>query len=276
MKMKDYSISVRESARYVLRDSEPADMSGYVATGRTQEWNFTGDFDALLVTFEEMLAEGTCYRQRQCVLTRQEGGMAELVVTETEFRAAGDDSGGGGGEDLSAGGVGKSAANPLYEYSFSETAEPMLTHPLIAGVWGDKGSSPNPDVMGALQFLAQGGMDNGILYLSDGSQSDVKTYLNHEGVSQTVQEMVRIPSFIDIRTRLTVSYEVAPDEAVAGKMGATHVVKQPPGPLVTPAGREWLFVGGGFRKQGEKVWYSEVYLLSGPTGWDDTVYEKTK
>lgn len=269
MNAKDYRIDVRESARFVLRDSNPADMSGYRATGRSREWNFTGDFDALSEKFEEMLAAGSYTALRQCVLTRGDGGMAELVVTEAEYEVADGDDAGGSEE---AGSVGSSASNPLYEYSFAETAEPILTHPQIAGVYGD---GKDDDVMSALQFVAQGGMDNAIIYLSDGKQSDVKSFLEKKGVSAKVQQMVRTPSYIDVRTRLTVSYEVDKKASVA-ELGSTHVVKTPPGPIGTPKGRQWLYVGGGYRKQGDKVYRQEVYLLSGPKGWDADIYGEGK
>lgn len=262
--MKSYNIGVREGARYVLRDAEPADMTGYVPTGRTQEWNYTGDFDALLEVFERELALGSHLARRECTLTRVDGAMAELVVTESVYESVTGD-GDGGGE--AAGAVGSSAANPVYEYSFSESQEPMITHPHIVETWG-----ADDDVMSALQFLAQGGMDNAIIYLSDGKQSDVRSFLNSKGVSRVTQRKMRVPSFIDVRTRLTVSWEVDRKAAVS-ELGSTHVVKTPPGPLETPAGRTWLYIGGGYRKQGEKVWRSEVYLLSGPGGWDEQVYK---
>lgn len=267
MKAKDYRIEVREAARFVLRDAEPSDMSGYKATGRVREWNFTGDYDALAEKFEEMLALGTYEAQRQCVLTRGEGGMAELVVTETGYE---EDTGAGGGGGGEAWYVGGSADNPLYEYSFAETAEPILTHPLIAGVYGE-GEGKDDDVMSALQMVAQGGMDNAIIYLSDGKQSDVKSFLEKKGVSAKVRQMVRNPSYIDVRTRLTVSYEVDKKTSVAD-LGKTYVVKTPPGPLETPENRQWMYVGGGYRKQGKKVYRQEVYLLSGPKGWDTDIY----
>lgn len=269
MNARDYSIDVRESARFVLRDVCPQDMSGYRATGRSREWNFTGDFAALEVKFEEMLAAGTQLAQRQCVLTRVDGGMAELVVTEVVYE---EDEGSGDGGSEEAWAVGGSESNPLYEYSFAETAEPILTHPLIAGVYGD---GKDDDVMSALQFVAQGGMDNAIIYLSDGKQSDVKSFLEKKGVSAKVKQMVRTPSFIDVRTRLTVSYEVDKKASVT-ELGSTHVVKTPPGPIGTPTGRQWLYVGGGYRKQGDKVYRQEVYLLSGPKGWDADVYGEAK
>lgn len=272
MKMQSYNIGVREAARYVLSDSKPADMSGYEPTGRTQEWNYTGDFEALKAQFEQMLEGGSKTRQRQCVLTRVEGDMAELVVTEVHYRVAEEEGEEGDEEVLHAGDVGTSAANPLYEYSFAETQEPMLTHPLIGGIYGPRGSAPDDEVMAALQYLAAGGLDSGIIYQKDGKQTTVAALLGQKGVTQTVQTMVRTPSYLDVRTRLTVSYEVEPDKVVGEDNMRTYVVKDPPGPVATPAGRDWLFAGGGYRKQGAKVFYSEVYLLSGPLGWDPNIY----
>ena len=270
MQTKSYNIAVRESARYVLSDSKPADMSGYAPTGRTQEWNFTGDFDNLKLKFEEMLAAGGYGAQRQCTLTRVEGGMAELVVTEVQYSKNEDEE--DPEEDMTAAGVGSSAANPLYDYAFSEVQEPMLTHPKIGGVWGTKGSAPDDEVMSALQYIAAGGLDSGIIYKKDGKQTTVQALLGQKGVTQTVQSMARTPNYIDVRTRLTVSYEVEPKAGVGDKNMQTYIVKTPPGNVKTPKGRTWLFVGGGYRKQGGKVYYAEIYLLSGPGGWDEDIY----
>lgn len=238
----------------------PVDMQGTAPSGKTEEWKFTGSMEDL----EALWSERESYASRLCQvslsLTRTEGDMGELVVRHSYHLASSD------GERL-ARDVGSSRDNPSYSYSRNDAQESIMLHPLIA----DAGLSA--DVLTVLNHIVKGGTEEDWIWLSDGGQHQCREYLYQQDPVNygTLLKLAQTPSWLDVRITLRVTYSIPPDTVVEMPTWL-KIVDEVPGPMPTPAGRNWLTGPMTWDVEGDQAKVSETYVLSGPHGWDEDIY----
>lgn len=257
------NINVQEQAAYTRQLTIPRDMQGAVATGETEEWRYTGLMPQLQELFDAKKADGSLSTQVSLTLTRAAGNFGELVVRHSYYTAPDPEA-----TDHKAKEVGSSRNNPSYDYTISTATESIMLHPLIA----EGGLSD--DLLTVLAHLTKGGTAQDVLRLSDGYEHFAGEYILHYAGDQGAKllSIVATPQWLDIRINLSVTYAVAPDALVALPT-ACQIHSQVPGPLPTPAGRNWLSGPAKNSVQGDKCTVTEEYILSGPGGWDPDIYQ---
>lgn len=221
------------------------------ATGYKETTKYTGKWLDMVDMALQLVAEPEDKWAVACDLERQGGELGELTVTKTEYRTA-------EGEEAEVG----TAENPAYTCSFTVQAEPLLTHPYFDGVSKadmellceiENGTSPYAVVMYKgtyMQLATAAGMLSGPAAMA-------RDYY-YKGVTQ----------YYEIYADATARWRGAAS-------GAFEIGKicTPPGSCVTtPSGRNWMCVGTGQEKQGEEVYSSASFRLSGRGGWDPVLY----
>lgn len=223
------------------------------ATGYKEVLKYTGRWQDMCEMARSECAAPVDAWQVSCEVERGGGDMAELTLTRVQYEAAE----GEGGEEKEVG----TQDNPAYSSSFTVQAEPLLCHPYFMGV--------STADMELLKELESGASAFSIVNYK-GTDMQLRVALSQ--LSGTAKEAK------DYYLRgVTQYYEVYADATArwkGGGRGAFTVGKicTPPGNPPTPAGRTWLCVGFGIEKQGDEVWYSATFRLSGAGGWDTKLY----
>lgn len=269
-----------EQVRRVETRVRPAEMTNMTATGDTDECSYGGTMEACQEFVGLMLGTASATAQVRTVLTRTEGGMAEVSATTTYYKPASQDvsrSRGGSGGSFSgsgsgvvvlqtAGSWGHSKECPVYEFQASTSQESILTHPKIAQ-YGEM------DVYSryCLAYLANGGGPDDIIVMPNQVQTTPRDWLSSRGVTELMDLVLRAPQFLDPQGQLSVSWEVAPDSATEA-FPQIGTIQAPEGPVQVKPPRNWLFVGGTYKTEGKVTKCVKNYRLSGPNGWDPEIY----
>lgn len=242
----------------------PLDMEGRRPSGVSAQYTYSGKWADMQTLMQQKLQLGSLAQQVQCQLSRQPGDTGQLQVTVSEHLSAGGGGGGGGGGNTVQD-VGTSENNPSYTLRLNKVQESIMLHPLIAD------AALSDQVLALLNYLAKGGDMGDVIWLLNGKQMRLQDALTMYSVDPNLVRLVRTPQFLDVQIELTATWSVSPDTITSNMPTGLHI-ETPPGPFKTPAGRNWLFIGGHYQVTGTDTQAVKTYLLSGPGGWSSTVY----
>lgn len=272
-----------EQVRRVETRVRPAEMTNMTATGDTDEWGYSGTITECQDMAGQVLATAGPTRQVRTTLTRTEGNNAELSVVVAYYRPTAQDasqspgggsaSGSGSGSALpalpTAGSWGTSKENPAYEFAATTVQEPIITHPKITQYPG----TIDPVSSHCLAYIASGGGPHDPQTLPNQVQSTAYDWLTQHGYSELLDLVSRSPYYLDAQGTLTVTWQVAPDSP-SESFPAVGTIQEPEGPIKVKAPRNWLYTGGTYRSEGKVTSCVKTYRLSGPNGWDPTIYSE--
>lgn len=244
----------------------PREMQGRQQAGTSSQQVYSGQWADMSSLMSAQLATGSLAQQVQATLSRQPGGLGQLTITRTDYISATDPGGGGGGSEpsMQAQDVGTSEQNPEYSYEFAEVQEPIMTHPAIAA------AGLSQDALSVLAYLSKGGQLTDNIWLSGGNQLRVNAAIAYYNIPLWLVMLVQIPNYLDVKVTLTASWSVDPTTTVS--IPTALAITTPPGPIQTPLGRNWLYVGGSYQIKGSDCKLVKKYILSGPGGWDSRIY----
>lgn len=253
MSLKQYNITAKEQVTHSRTKRLPVIVGSdsYVDGGESQEWNFTGPWSAMLAKFNGLT--GTLTERLDATLTRSaDGKFGELRYTLTNYIPAEEATQGDPDGVLPGGG----RENPSYDLTTSEASAPLLTHPNFENISGEGAR--------AFKMLMDG-------YAASDMFDESRTIGEvAEGASAELFKLVEkgVTEYLVQRVTLTARYKSSSPVTDSGM-----AIKDPPGPLGKAAnGRNWLFVGATQNVQGREIWVTETYKLSGPGGWEKSLY----
>lgn len=232
--------------------SRAAGESFSVATGVTESYKLTGRWDEIVAKGEALASAPADAWQVTATATRIGGNMGELSVSLTEYAEAG----GSDGEEAELG----TAENPTYTCSYSLQPEPLLVHPMFAGLTDGERWLLQQVEAGAHPDSPQefGGQKGTLRAMCAAMGSTGKRALDFylRGVTQ----------YYEVHGEVTARWSGSPRAYEIGK------ICSPPGLLDTPTGRNWICCGTGVELSGDKIIYSAQFRLSGRDGWDQELY----
>jgi hypothetical protein len=253
MSIKSIGISEKEQVSYTRTKRRPviAGPDSYVAGGDTEELNFTGPWSAMVKRFNGL--DGSLTKRLEATLTRSaDGNFGELRYTFTTFIPAEEATQGDPGGTM----PGTTRESPCYELTTSEASAPLLTHPKFSAVNGDGAR--------ALTMLMTG-------HMPDEMFNDEKTIAEvAEGANSEAFALVSkgVTEYLVQRVTLTARYRASSPVTDTGM-----AIKSPPGPFgAVSGGRDWLYMGATQNLTNGEIWVTETYKLSGPGGWDASLY----
>lgn len=278
---------IRRGATFALQSDyseyrkRPQEMTGYSATGDYDEEHFCGTLVECQEEAGAQLALGTKTVQVETSLRRLDGGMAELTVRRSYYKADGGSAhgsgcgGGGSGASDSGSGItvlttgawGTSKARPTYEVHCAPTQESILTHPKITQYQG----TIDETAQYCLKYIADGGGMWDIMQLPNQFQTSPADYLRANGYTELLDLVCKAPYFLDPGLELTVTWEVSKDSPEEG-FAELCTIQRPEGPIKVKSPRNWLLVDATYRTQAGKTQCVKKYKLSGPNGWDPEIY----
>lgn len=226
-----------------------------VATGKVETYKYTGTWEDMLAQAATAVGGGGGVHGISCEVERLEGGLGELTVTMTEYREpteAEDDPSG----DSEPG----TAERPQYTITSECQPVPLLTHPLFSGL-GDA-------ELQVLKQLMDGVVLDAVIEVN-GSKMKLREALDRlSGAAKTAANYLYkgITQYYEVMTEATARWK-----GTASTYAAGQVCTPPNAPAVT-GGRNWMCMGGGEEKQGDEVWQTARFRLSGQGGWDTTLY----
>lgn len=254
------NIALREHPERTL-NLKRARAAGYdEATGWSESVKYTDKWPEL-VDYALGLAASVEDEYELVLALRREGGeMGELTVTRTQYRkpAVVEDDG-GGGEESEVG----TAENPEYTCSFTVQAEPLLCHPMFAGM-------PDEDAWILQQVAAGAHPESRIRYGNEVyTLRKACEQMSEVGKKALVFYLRGITQYFEVYGDATAKYSGS-GAAVAGyEVGK---ICTPPGDVGTPEGRSWLCTGKGKTVSGDKLERTLQFRMSGRGGWDTTLY----
>lgn len=227
------------------------------ATGVTDTVKYTGRWSEVLAKAAEIVSEPRDEYAVTCTCTRIAADMGELSIVYAEHKVP------SGAETEGSEGALGTKENPMYTYSTSAVQEPLLCHPRYMGIsWDDAwvlqqyagGSHPDSD----LEYNGQRGTLREFCAGLSGKAREVLNYY-----------MAGVTHYLEMYAEATARWKGEP----LGYEPMT--ICSPPGPVVTPEGRNWLFESEGVEVSGGEVWRSAKFKLSGHGGWDVNLYKKS-
>lgn len=253
MSLKSYNISAQEQVSHTLTKRLPVinGQDSYVAGGTTEEWNFSGPWEAMLAKFKQL--SGTVTKRLEASLTREaDGAFGTLSYTLTDYIPAREATQGDPDSSL----PGSTRENPSYELTSSEASAPLLTAPQFANISGEAAQ--------AFSMLMAG-------YAASDMFDDTRTIQDvAEPASSDLFALVQkgVTEYLVQRVTLTARYR-----ASAPVDSPSMVIKAPPGPFgAVQEGRNWLYLGATQSYSNGEFWVTETYKLSGPGGWEEGLY----
>lgn len=254
MSLTSFYIKEQEQVSHVLTKQRPviAGPDAFVPGGETEEFNYSGPWPAMKARFDAL--DGTLQRRVQATLSRAaDGNFAELNYTYTTYIPASDAT----NADPSGTMPGSSRAQPCYDLTTSEASAPIMTHPDFAKISGEGAR--------AMKMLIEG-------YASEDMFDESRTIGEvAEGADQKLYDLVckGVTEYLVQRVTLTARYKATS----TGEVGGGMEVKAPPGPFANVGGgRDWLYLGATQNISNGEIWVTETYKLSGPGGWEKSLY----
>ncbi len=242
----------RDRTRSLKREA----AAGYTeATGVAESVKYTGTWEEVLAKAADICSEPEDAMEVACTCTRLSAGLGELTVQYTEHRVpVGSDS------ETSEAPLG-SKENPQYSFNTTEVAEPLLGHPYFAGQLTE-------EECWILQQYAGGAHP-------DSEQTyGGKTWILKDLCAALTGKAAELYDFY--KQGITQYYEVYADATARWKgepLGYVWLtIQTPPGPVKTPAGRNWLYLGEGAEESGGEIWRTARFKLSGAGGWKEKLY----
>lgn len=196
-------------------------------------------------------------------LERLPGGIGELRITREVYKKpdeAGEDEEEGG--DDTEGDVG---TEDYPSYSSGGTLVPVsiLCHPKFAGL--------DAKELRALKAMLDGQDENSLLSDDDTSATAgkrIKDMISSDAGKKAMEYIRKgVKEWPEIHTQVTARWK-----GRSNKYSLRSIVGSVPGGINTPSGCNWRVDGVGTDKQGNEVWQTATFTLSGAGGWDDYLY----
>lgn len=226
-----------------------------VATGMVETCKYTGSWEDMLAQAAAVVGVGGGVHGVTCEVERLEGGLGELTVTMTEYREATEEE-----DDPSGDGEPGTAERPQYTISSECQPVPLLTHPLFS----DLGNAE----LQVLKQLMDGVVLDAVIEVN-GTKMKLREALNKlSGAARTAANYLYkgVTQYYEVMTEATARWKGSASTYAAGQ------VCMPPNAPAVRGGRNWLCMGCGEEKQGDEVWQTARFRLSGQGGWDTTLY----
>ena len=222
-------------------------------------------------TWEGTWAEMSAYADRQsaaggdlwnitATVTRKAGDFAECRVR----RQAMD-----GKEEEEFEMPGSTRESPQYSLSVTCVPQPILTHTLAESYSGE--------TLDALKRLVNGGCMGSLVDVTkDGhplQQKTIRSILGDDN-SKLIEKIKKgVTSFYSPQIVLQARYKVTDPGTINYQKACT--IAAPPGPFESPSGKfNWLCMGTSVEGSGKEWQVTDSYMLSGPDGWDEDIYDK--
>lgn len=243
----------RDRTRVLKREVHPLYTE---ATGVTETVKYSGTWEQILAEAADICSQPQDANEAVCTCTRIGGGLGELSVQFTEHRIP---EGSGEGEEAEKP-LG-TIENPQYSFSTTEAAEPLLGHPYFKGQLSEE----------ECWILQQ--------YAGGAHPESEQTYGGKTGILRDLcaaltDKAAELYEFY--KEGVTQYYEVYADATARWKgepLGyAWLTIQTPPGPVKTPEGRNWLYLGEGAEESGGEIWRTARFKLSGAGGWNPKLY----
>ncbi len=271
MALQSYNYKAREQVEWEEKRSLPV-ITGedkYVSTGHS----ITQNYDGPLADMRHIMTglTGSMTNRVEATLTRQadgQSGKLRIVRTDYVLREETEEEEGSGGSP-SEPVPGEDESMPSYSTSTNAVLEPLLTHPLFA----DKLKNNEPALQ-ALKMLIDGATLSDLV--RDPEDPKGKRILGTvgqltKGFTLAKEYILKgVTEFYSPHTVLTARFKVTSYESK--ELSQVGTIVTPKGGYPTPKGRNWLCIGQGIEITGKDYWASETYELSGPGGWDTTLY----
>lgn len=242
----------RDRTRSLKREA----AAGYTeATGVSESVKYTGTWEEVLAKAADICSLPEDAMEVACTCTRLGAGLGELTVQYTEHRVPV----GADGEATEAP-LG-SKENPQYSFNTTEVAEPLLGHPYF------KDQLTEEECWILQQYAGGAHPDSDQTF---GGKTDILSKWC-AGLTGKAAELYDF-----YKQGITQYYEVYADATARWKgepLGyAWLTIQNPPGPVKTPEGRNWLYLGEGAEESGGEIWRTARFKLSGAGGWNEKLY----
>ncbi len=158
---------------------------------------------------------------------------------------------------------------PVNSLSVTCVPQPILTHKLAESYSGEK--------LDALKRLVNGGcMGTKIDISKDGqpvTQKTIRSILADDN-SKLIEKIKKgVTSFYSPQIVLQARYKVTDPGTINYQKACT--IAAPPGPFESPSGKfNWMSMGTSVEGSGKEWQVTDTYMLSGPDGWDEDIYDK--
>ncbi len=234
----------------------PSDMSGYTAAGITVETVERGVMQPPTPDTGNLVPQTTVTYRAE---TDPGPGLNiyQKTTTQAYFRKAEGGSGGGGG---TGGGVGMDRSNPSITITCQTVQRSILEHPKVKPTMDEGGNAAR-----ALKALSQGASEQDYVGLP-GKQVQIASV----ATGKAFELVQKSSTYLDITVTAQASYQV--QQASITTSDVTVAIKSPPFAAGTPKGRNWLYTGTTYQKQGTTILCTETYMLSDAGGWDKDIY----
>lgn len=249
----------------------PRNMGGYVATGENIHVEWTGTYDQMNDQWNSLISDVSNYLyQLRLTMTSGDGNIFTLSCDCSIYEEAQTDPSGTNAAES----AGRSRSNPLYSFSASESTAPLLTLPQFDGA--------SEKQLSLYQAIINGTLDDSEITIpvpAASGETWMQTTIGEQIANGTLEPSLvalcrKMSDYITIGATATATYVLGPN--VSPPTGLTvATIATPPGPLasMTPANRNWLFVGGGYSTSANgEATYSETYKLSDVGGWNPDIY----
>lgn len=196
-------------------------------------------------------------------LERLPGGIGELRITREVYKKpdeAGEDEEEDGGD--SEGDVG---TEDYPSYSSGGTLVPVsiLCHPKFADL--------NEKELRALKAMLDGQDENSLLSDDDTNATAgkrIKDMISSDAGKKAMEYIRKgVKEWPETHTQVTARWK-----GRSNKYNLRSIVNSVPGGINTPSGCNWRVDGVGTDKQGNEVWQTATFTLSGAGGWDKYLY----
>lgn len=253
MSLAAYNLRGRQQVERTLTRKRPviAGPDAFVPSGDSEQLNYTGPWEEMLSRFNAI--DGTLRRRVEGHLRQvADGEFAELSVTYTNYIPA-KEANNGDPDGVMPGG---SRDNPSYSRNFSEATESILLHPKFQGI-SDEAALAATMLMTGYSATDQFTESETIGEVVQNASAELYAQISKGVTDYLVQ-----------RVTLTARYK---SDIVPTQQAMT--IATPPGPLAGVAsGYNWLYMGATQEYTNGELWVTESYKLSGPGGWDKTLY----
>ena len=257
MKALHLNIKLREHRDRSRTLKRLADDRYTEATGVTDTFKHTGRWNEVLAKAAEIVSEPRDSYEVTCTCTRVAADMGELSVAYAEYKVP------EGAETENAADALGTKENPMYTYNATAVQEPLLSHPRYLGKisWDDAwvlqqySGGAHPDT--ELEYNGQRGTLREFCAGLSGAAREVYNFY-----------MAQVTHYLEVYAEATARWK---GPALGYKI---MTICTPPGPVVTPEGRNWIFIGEDVEISGGEVWRTAKFKLSGHGGWSEDLYEK--
>lgn len=264
-----YNISVRKTAEEDWTYRKDAGESYSEATGERHEENFQGPLDELKAKAVAAVGAADATEAVTAEVRKVSANYGELRVTTELYRRPGaaDDDDGGEDEpdDGSEGAELGSEEEPVYSGGQSTVPVSILCHPKFAEL-------PERELR-ALKAMMDGQDEHSLLVDDEGNATGgkrIKDMITSEAGRKAMGYIRKhVYEWNEPHAEATARWK-----SRSNRYTVNDIVATVPGSVMkTPQGYNWRVANVGVEEQGGVTWQTATFVLSGPGGWDEYLYQ---